>query len=183
MPTTPITPTLPNSPQDPLSLATSPAASISDAAAPSSSAVPSCVHPSWRTLSYFSSLASAPESASPSLGGLIRSYAIEAKSRTVCAAAGCTKYSAEGHKRIWMHAGARVLAGVKVLEVERDLEKEALEEAEGVLVDCGRTEMPERIDCWVECVECGAKSDGRWMSEAAGSVDEHTSSQYGLACD
>lgn len=61
------------------------------------------------------------------------------------------------------------MAGAKVLEKERDLEKEELEEVEGVLVEAhGEGDAKERIDCWVECVECGAKTEGKWMSEAAG---------------
>ena len=67
-----------------------------------------------------------------------------------------------------MHAGTRVMAGVKIL---RDKEREEEEEVEGVLVKraggAGEDEK-ERIDCWVECGECGAKTEGRWMSEGAG---------------
>lgn len=69
-----------------------------------------------------------------------------------------------------MHAGTRVMAGVKIL---RDMVREEEEEVEGVLVERGEggvggEEKKERIDCWVECGECGAKTEGRWMSEAAG---------------
>lgn len=68
-----------------------------------------------------------------------------------------------------MHAGTRVMAGVKVL---RDKEREEEEEVEGVLVERGEGSVggdeKERIDCWVECAECGAKTEGKWMSEGAG---------------
>jgi hypothetical protein len=104
------------------------------------------------------------------LGSFIQSFAADALTEKLCEVKGCGKPIAGEHLTSWLHDGVRVqLIARKV----RDEEKEAEEDGDGVLVekegeDKKKGEADDvRIDSWVECTECQAKTEGVWMSRAA----------------
>lgn len=73
------------------------------------------------------------------------------------------------HLQSWLHDGVRVQVIVRRV---RDEAREAEEEGDGVMVEREEEEGKEvakdvRIDSWVECTECQAKTEGVWMSRAA----------------